>query len=74
MIRFIAQLLLALFVFRVIFATMRFLLGSRSARRPIAPPPGAEPPLGPSSPRRSPVLDRENAIDVPFTEIPGPKP
>ncbi len=73
MIRFIAQLLLALFVFRVIFATMRFLLGARPPRRPIAPP-GAEPPLGPTPQRRSPVLDRENAIDVPFTEIPGPKP
>lgn len=73
MIRFIAQFLLALFVFRVIFATMRFLLGSRPSRRPLAPP-ASEPPVGPASPRRSPVLDRENAIDVPFTEIPGPQP
>ena len=73
MIRFIAQLLLALFVFRVIFAAARFLLGSRPARPPLAPP-NPEPPLGPAPRRRSPALDRENAIDVPFTEIPGPQP
>ena len=73
MIRFIAQLLLALFVIRVLFSAARYLLGPRPPRRPLAPP-DSEPPLAPPEPRRSPVLDRENAIDVPFTEIPGPQP
>lgn len=72
MIRFLAQFLLALFVFRVIFATMRFLLGSRPPSRPL-PPPGFEPPAAVPPTRRGPALDRENAIDVPFTEIPDPK-
>jgi hypothetical protein len=73
MIRFLAQLLLALFVFRVIFATARFLLGSRPPARPL-PPPGFEPPEAAPPARRGHALDRENAIDVPFTEIPGPQP
>jgi len=73
MIRYIAEFLLVLFLFRVLFATMRFLLGSRSAARPYAPP-IPEPPVTPGSRRRNPAIDRENAIDVPFTEIPGPQP
>ena len=73
MIRFIAQLLLALFVIRVLFATARYLLGPRPPRRPLAPP-DPEPHLAPPPQRRGPALDRENAIDVPFTEIPGPQP
>jgi len=73
MIRFLAQFLLALFVFRVIFATMRYLLGSRPPSPPL-PPPGFDPPAAVPPVRRAPALDRENAIDVPFTEIPGPQP
>jgi hypothetical protein len=73
MIRFFAQFLLTLFLVRVLFATVRFLLGSGPSARPLNPP-GPEPPLGPPSPRRNPGIDRENAIDVPFTEIPGPQP
>lgn len=73
MIRFLAQFLLALFVFRVIFATARFLLGSRPPAPPLAPP-GPEPRVRRASRRDGPALDRENAIDVPFTEIPDPKP
>lgn len=73
MIRFLAQLLLALFVFRVIFATARFLLGSRRTARPLAPPPNQ--PSVPKAPSRTgSAIDRENAIDVPFTEIPDPRP
>jgi len=73
MIRFLAQLLLALFVFRVIFATARFLLGSRRGSRPLAPPP-SQPSIPKASSRAGPVIDRENAIDVPFTEIPDSRP
>ena len=73
MIRFLAQLLLVLFVFRVIYATARFLLGSRRSSRPIAPPP-PQPFVPPAAPRSVTAIDRENAIDVPFTEIPGPRP
>jgi len=73
MIRYIAEFLLVLFLFRVLFATVRFLLGPRRDARPFAPP-GQEPPVTPGSPRRNPAIDRENAIDVPFTEIPGPQP
>ena len=71
MIRFLAQLLLALFVFRVIFATARFLFGSRS--RPLAPPP-SQPSIPKASSRTGSVIDRESAIDVPFTEISDPRP
>jgi len=73
MIRFLAQLLLVLFVFRVIFATARFLLGSRRPARPLDSPP-VQPLVPPASSRSGPAIDRENAIDVPFTEIPGPRP
>lgn len=72
MIRFLAQLLLALFVFRVIFATARFLLGSRRSR-PLAPPP-SQPSIPKASARTGSVIDRESAIDVPFTEISDPRP
>ncbi|HKQ18470.1 MAG TPA: hypothetical protein VJW75_01865 [Candidatus Eisenbacteria bacterium] len=71
MIRFLAQLLLALFVVRVIFATARFLSGSR--RRPLAPPP-SPPSIPKDSPRTGSLIDRESAIDVPFTEISDPRP
>ena len=62
-----------LFLFRILFATVRFLLGSRRYGQPFAPP-DPEPPGVPTPPRRNPAIDRENAIDVPFTEIPGPQP
>ena len=73
MIRFVAELLLALFLFRVIFAAARYLLGSRPSSQPLTPP---EPERrGRATSRRDgPALDRENAIDVPFTEIPDSKP